>query len=253
MKPVTVATWNLENVRPRGGIRTARIRDAMAALTPDVWVLTESHPEFQPGPGYSLRALSCGSAPDRWKGGCWVAIWVRGSVGADALSMAGEPERSAGVRIDQGGGRPLAVFGTVLPWRGDVRHDAYRGGAAFRRSIELQARDWAEAGAGGADVCIAGDFNQEVAASGPAGTLAGRQGLDEVLQRLELTCMTGGAHDPLYSRGWRRGIDHILLSRGLSVTGERPQIWPDVFPLPAGWPDHHGVAVTFATSSDIHE
>jgi hypothetical protein len=54
----------------------------------------------------------------------------------------------------------------------------------------------------------------------------------------------------MYSRGWRRGIDHIVLSRGLRAAGAGPQAWPDAYPIPKGWPDHHGVALTFIPSFD---
>jgi hypothetical protein len=125
-----------------------------------------------------------------------------------------------------------------------------RGGAAFRRSIQLQATDWAKAASNGAELCIAGDLNQEYSANGPVGTRAGRAVLDETLESLALTCATGEPHDPLHARGWGRSIDHILLSKTLRVVDNAPRIWPEQCPLPKGWPDHHGVALTIACGHD---
>lgn len=243
-----MATWNLQDVRPRRSERTDRIRAAMGEIDADVWVLTESHPEFAPGAGYSRPATSCTCSPDRRKGGCWVAIWTREDLAATAVPVEGEPERSAGIWIERVGTSPLAVFGTVLPWRGDTRHVEHRGGVAFRRSIQLQAGDWAAAARRGAELCVAGDLNQEHGASGPVGTRAGREALDHTLASLALTCATGEPHDPLHARGWRRSIDHILLSTRLRAVAASARVWPDIYPLPTGWPDHHGVALTISES-----
>jgi hypothetical protein len=241
---LTVATWNLEDVRSRRSVRTDRIHAAMAKIDPDVWVLTESHEDFRPGAGYARIAMSCENAQDRCKGGRWVVIWTRGGMGAQPLTLHGEPERSAGMQVEWAGARPLAVFGTVLPWRSDTRHGDHRGGAAFRRSIELQSTDWSRAASTGAELCIAGDLNQEYGANGPVGTRAGRAALDETLASLALTCATGEPHDPLHLRRWGRSIDHILVSQGLHAVDKAPRIWPEQYPLPKGWPDHHGVALT---------
>jgi endonuclease/exonuclease/phosphatase family metal-dependent hydrolase len=238
-----VATWNLEHVRPGNGARTQRIRDAIDGIAADVWVLTESHPDFVPAPGYVRHAVSA-EAPDRRSGGRWVVIWVRTGVDASPLAVTSEPERMAAIQVHRGTRRPLLVFGTVLPWRGDGRRREVRGGQAFAHSLRLQATDWASARAGvpGAELCIAGDFNQELGADGPVGTRVGQSALEETLERLDLECVTGGIRDPLLSRGWRASIDHILISRGIRTDGT-VEIWPEQFPLSGMLSDHHGVCV----------
>ena len=238
-----VATWNLEHVRPGNGVRTQRIRDAIAGIAPDVWVLTESHPDFVPAPGYVRHAVSA-EAPDRRNGCRWVVIWVRAGVDALPLVVTGEPERMAAIQVHRGASQPLLVFGTVLPWRGDARRREVRGGQAFAHSLQLQATDWAVARASvpGAELCIAGDLNQELGADGPVGTRIGQAALEETLETLDLECVTGGVRDPLLSRGWRASIDHILISRGLRTDGT-VEIWPEQFPLSGTLSDHHGVCV----------
>jgi endonuclease/exonuclease/phosphatase family metal-dependent hydrolase len=237
-----VATWNLQCARPGYGARSQRLQAALAAVAPDVWVLTESHPDFVPAPGYVRRAVSA-EAPDRSGGGRWVVIWARTEIAAEPLAVAREPERAAAVRIRRPGGRELVVFGTVLPWRGDTRHSDVRGGQAFARSLGLQAADWDTVP--GAELCVAGDFNQEFGANGPVGTRAGRAALEAALAARDLACVTGGVHDPLLARGWRANIDHVVVSRGLR-TRSVAEVWPEHFPLPRGLSDHHGVCVSLA-------
>jgi hypothetical protein len=239
-----IATWNLDGVRPGLGARSERIRNHLGRVDADVWVLTESHPEFAPPGGYECSAVSV-PAPDRVSGGRWVVIWVRKGHPAEALVLAGEPERATGVCIARPRGRFLFVFGTVLPWRGDTRHTDYRGGRAFVRSLAAQAKDWDAAleRHPHGELCIAGDFNQELTANGPVGTRVGREAFDRFLKQRSLRCVTGGNCDPLRARGWPANIDHVLLSRGLSAKGA-VRVWPEQYPLPRNLSDHHGLCVT---------
>ncbi len=206
-------------------------------------MLTESHADFVLAPGYVRHAISV-DAPDRGGGERVVVIWVRAAVDAQPLAVTGEPERSAAVQINRPDCAPLFVFGTVLPWRGDKRRHEVRGGQSFTRSLQLQATDWAAARAAvsNAELCIAGDFYQELDADGPVGTRIGRVACNETLATLGLSCATGGVHDPLLARGWRTNIDHILLSRGLRADATA-EIWPEHFPLSGKLSDHHGICV----------
>lgn len=66
-----VATWNLRCVRPGAGSRSERLRAALDAIAPDIWVLTEAHPDFVScvtgGSHDPLRARGWGaSATDAW-------------------------------------------------------------------------------------------------------------------------------------------------------------------------------------------
>jgi hypothetical protein len=241
-----IATWNLEGVRPGFGARSQRFRDAIAPIDPDVWVLTESHPDFVPAGGYARIAVSA-EAPDRVRGGRWVVIWARTGLAATALALTEEPDRAAAVLVRRPVGRPLVLFGAVLPWRGDKRHGDVRGGKAFVRSLELQSAAWSRAKSAvpGAELCVAGDFNQEFGACGPVGTQLGCDSFAATLAALDLTCITGGKHDPLSAREWRASIDHILLSRGLRAEPD-PKIWPTKFPLSSALSDHYGVCLCVA-------
>lgn len=239
-----IATWNLDHVRP-GGRRTQRIRDAINWVGADVWVLTETHREFSPGESYVSWASSV-EAQDRPQGECWVSIWVRRGISAAPLRLFGEPQRSAAVRITGVSGRDLAVFGTVLPWRGDCV-SSVRGATRFEEAVSWQQRDWL-ALTNEADLCIAGDFNQELSAGGPVGTKRGMAVLNAVLASHSLVCLTANASDPLLQRGWRTSIDHILVSKRLAKNASVVATWPEEHPLPSGMPDHYGVCAALGNS-----
>ena len=239
-----IATWNVERARPGTGARTSRIREAISSIPADVWVLTETHSKFQLSDAYELVASSSAAA-DRGPGENWVSIWVRRSLHATHRDVNGEPDRSASVLVPGYTKRDLLVFGTVLPWRGD-RATPERGANKYEKSLGMQANDWARVTdlARPTDICIAGDFNQEVTANGPVGTRRGRVALNQVLEDQKLTCATSGARDPL--KKWRASIDHIVLSAQSIHRVRGSVIWPNQYPLPPNMPDHHGVCVDLA-------
>jgi len=241
-----IATWNVEGVRPRGRERTVYIREAIGRIGADIWILTESHPEFMPAEGYRPLAVS---TPAAYRvDGCWVAIWIREDIVGKARALNVEADRSAGACVLRPGGHSLFVFGTVLPWRADARYTQFRGGIAFERALKAQAAEWqlARKEDPDAELCVAGDFNQELGAEGPAGTHVGRVAFDEMLKSQKLTCVTGGDRDPLYALGWGTNVDHILLSNGLRMKERRADIWPKESVLPTMAPDHYGVCITLA-------
>jgi hypothetical protein len=237
------ATWNLERVRPGVGVRSERIRGAIASVDADVWILTETHSRFElPDPFVGVAASA--PAVDRKDGEQWVSIWARRELGAQPLAVTGEPGRSAALLIPRSRGDALLVFGTVLPWRGD-RTTPLRGADRFIAALAAQAADWRRLAAGhqAGSVCVAGDFNQELSANGPVGTGHGRAALRETLEDGGLTCVTADAGDPLLARKWRASIDHVALSTSRSNGARVSAVWPDHFPLGTSWPDHHGVCV----------
>lgn len=241
-----VATWNLDHARPGDWARTPRLQQAMRDVPPaDVWVLTETHPEVAPAPGFTLTAVS-NPAPDRPDDECWVAIWVRRRLAATPLPMHGDPERTAAVLIGEPGGRPVLVVGTVLPWRQDSRRHPRRGGDAFCDALVAQAADWHRLRSDHpiAELCVVGDFNIEVGHRLWAGTKAGRAAFAEVLAAHRLSCATGGADDLRARRGWGPSIDHVLVSPGLRVSPDTGVgIWPLEQLRPSSWTDHHGIWV----------
>lgn len=243
---LSIATWNLEKLPPR---QRRNVERELAARPFDVLVLTESAPDFQPGPDLRLVSTSS-SAPDRSDRERWVCVWVRADISATPLPAHGEPERSAFaiVRIPSLG--ELLVAGTVLPWRGDTRHEEVGGGAAFERSLERQSADIAShlAAHPQAHLAFVGDYNQEVGAASPVGTARGCTALNRFLEHFDLVVPTAGSQDPLRGKGWRDSIDHIAVSRPLAAQVAETHSWPDHCPLGPDWPDHHGVGISIAVA-----
>ena len=48
--PMRIATWNLMRPTSADGIRTKRVLDANRGVDADVWIFTETHQDFGPGP-----------------------------------------------------------------------------------------------------------------------------------------------------------------------------------------------------------
>lgn len=234
-----IATWNLNRCRPGSSARAAKLLDLMVPVEADVWVLTETHRGFSPGPGYRLIADST-DAPDRDapRGECWVAIWSR--LPAEPVELTADLERVAAARV-QGA---VSVVGTVLPWLSDGRTVGLRGEAAFRARLAEQAADWRRLRENGGPLCVAGDFNQDLLEAGHYyGSAGGREALRAALVDAGLECLTGGADDPLSGPAGLACIDHICVG-GMRARGRpRSAVWPAVGELPRSLSDHYGVWV----------
>jgi endonuclease/exonuclease/phosphatase family metal-dependent hydrolase len=235
-----IATWNLARCRPGSSARAVRLAELMAEIAADVWVLTETHRDFLPGPAYRLAAHSA-DASDRvgGRGECWVAIWSR--LPAERVTLSGDLERVAAARV----GGSVVVVGTVLPWLTDDRHPQLHGSAAFLARLAEQAADWQRLRAvAQCGLCVAGDFNQDLLPVGHYyGSAEGRRALKNALAAAELECLTGGADDPLAGTPGLACIDHICVC-GLRPRGQpHSSAWPAPGTLPPGLTDHYGVWV----------
>lgn len=103
-----LATWNINRCR-HNTARADRLQKRINQVNADVWVLTETHIDFSPGPDFHLLAHS-DNAPDRSaeRGECWVAIWSR--LDGNSVQLTADRERVAAVKIGE-----CVVVGTVLP------------------------------------------------------------------------------------------------------------------------------------------
>jgi hypothetical protein len=206
----------------------------MAALGVDVWVITEIHRDFAPGPGYRLIAHSA-DAPDRdaARGECWVAIWSR--LPAEPVALTADPERTAAARVGS-----TAVIGTVLPWLSDHRDPVLSGEAAFRARLAEQQADWWRLRSVAGGVCVAGDFNQDLLMLGHYyGSTGGRGALRAALAETGLECLTGGADDPLAGSPGLACIDHICVGGLRAANLPRSSAYPRPGELPRGLTDHY--------------
>lgn len=215
--------------RPGAGTRTRALTTQIAKIEADVWVLTESHRELAPAPSYQLVASS-ESAPDLdgVGGERWVTIWSR--VHAEEAALGADPERTAAVKVSLSDGGALLVVGTVLPWLADSRHETLRGADAFCDALKGQAAAWRrlQAAHGGAPLCVAGDFNQDLSQRHYHGSKRGRTELTRALEETGLVCLTASPHDPLAAASSHASIDHLCVSASLLAAG-RPaaSTWPE--------------------------
>lgn len=174
-------------------------------------------------------------------------IWVREELVATPLPTSDE-ERTACARVVMPGGRPLHVYGTVLPWLNDRRRLPLTGTAAFVAALAEQTGDWCRLrdAEPDAELCVAGDLNQDLRPAGHYyGSSAGRAALRVALAGAVLTCLTGGEGDPVARLGGgRASIDHVCVA-GLSLVGRDDAIaaWPAPEHIGHRLSDHHGVDV----------
>jgi Endonuclease/Exonuclease/phosphatase family len=238
-----LATWNLERVSATEP-RAQRVREIMRSIRADVWILTETDARLAPEDGMTLVTSSTPERPHR-AGERWVTIWTRDRR-PEPVPTA-DPVRTACVRVPTQYGISLLVYGTVLPWRADVRFRPLRGGDAFCHALAQQAEDWATLRRTYPNhiLCVAGDFNQEAARPCRVGTAKGLQTLSEALVSNDLICVSGGLGDPLSRRtvGARSTIDHICLTSEAAKLVSAVESWPDSID---GLTDHFGTSIDLA-------
>lgn len=141
-------------------------------------------------------------------------------------------------------GRAILIVGTVLPWLSDTRHSPLRGAEAFCARLGEQAAEWRALASAHPDaaLCVAGDFNQDLAERHYYGSATGRTALRRALDDAELRCLTGGARDPLLRYPGQASVDHICVSTSLVADADvAVGSWPEP-PLSRGrLTDHFGV------------
>ena len=228
-----VATWNLQRCSPRSYARGPRIRELMCGINADVWVLTETHRDFSPGPNYSLIAHSADAhGRDAAHGECWVAIWSR--LPAQEVPLTADVQRVAAARVGD-----TTVVGIVLPWLTDNR-DGRPGHETFRSRLAQQVVDWKRLRTESLGLCVAGDFNQDLLAVGHYyGSADGREALRAALDEAYLECLTEGDDDPLAKYGLAC-IDHICVGGLETRESPRSSVWPTPGQLTSLVSDHYG-------------
>ena len=215
-----IATWNLDYCRADG------IREQMASVGADIWVLTETLPTCSPGKEYLLVACSpphnCRTdKPDAR----FVAIWIR-----DALQVASwtaeerrvlpvHEQRMACIRMTHPEQDDIVVVGTVLPYPGDPLYGS--GDAGYCAALASQSVEWEYLRGGQhSDLCVAGDFNQSLPYVRYFGSRSRAKALKEAIESLKLSSVTENADnlgDPY--------IDHIFISKAFQRVGSL-NCWP---------------------------
>jgi hypothetical protein len=249
---VKIATWNLARVQPMNTERCAEIVRWLVAVDADVWVLTETHDSVSPGPGYS--AVSTGQ-PDRpgEPGERWATIWSRLPI--EPLPPTRDTARSVAALVRPTTGRPLIVYGTVLPWLGSRWRDLPAdNGVAFRAALAAQLADWitlvGQVPEG--DLCVIGDLNQDLSRRYYYGSRANRTALLDALATVHLSALTADPSDPVRALApLRASIDHICIPTRVAHRGSaRLELWPPGIAPDARLSDHFGVAADLGSMAE---
>jgi len=232
-----IGTWNVEYAYPK---RLEAIRQVLATHPADIWILTETHDDLTPA-GCSHRAHSL-PRPKNWNGirsgSRWVSIWSTFPI-LETIALEGsDRERTLVVKLATGSDRPLLVYGTVLPWKGD------RGAFNWdehHRVIQQQSLEWQAIAAQfpDADLVIAGDYNTDMGTGRHYGTKRGIADLNRNLSECKLYCATAPEHLPPDILPYPP-IDHIAL----------PSAWRGRTRIASAWPadrkthsDHSGLVL----------
>lgn len=232
-----IATWNVEYAYPK---RIEAIRNTIARHPADIWILTETHDDLAPGgcpyPAHSLPR------PKNWsgirQGSRWVSVWSAYPIIQTIELDGADTERTVAVMLDAGAARPVIVYGTVMPWKGDrgvFNWDEHH------RVIQQQAREWSALTARypEADLVIAGDYNTDMGTGRHYGTKRGIADLNKALSECNLYCATAAANIPPSLLPYPP-IDYISV----------PVAWQNQTRIAAAWPadrkvhsDHSGLVV----------
>jgi hypothetical protein len=237
-----VGTWNVEYAR--GLERNQRRLDLLASQAAQLWVLTETHDDLDLSATHrAIHSEHRYSAP----GGRWTTLWS--SLPLIERLTVSDPRRCVAARLDAGDLGEVIVYGTVLPWNGDVGPVGdipAKGWDEFRRVVPIQGQEWLSLRARfpEATLVVAGDLNQDLCGKHYYGTKACRALLTTEMVRANLACLTTTdrfdadvlQHPP---------IDHVCAGpgRGRHFTTE-VHGWNNVV-NGARLSDHGGVLVTF--------
>lgn len=240
-----IANWNLERVLPSQG-RVSAIREHLAAVDADIWILTETHELVGPGKGFS--SVMSGE-PDRESkpGEHWAGIWSRYPIN-HLPSFVSDAARCTAAHIAHPDLGDMVVYAAVLPWVGSKWGGiASADGAAFEAALSAYLSDWQKLRDSFPNTLrvVAGDFNQDLAPYHYYGSKKQRELLESGLAAAGLIALTAGANDPIDWEPTRRHacIDHICVSESLGIRVGNTIRWPEAGKPDSRLSDHFGVAV----------
>lgn len=188
MSELRVGTWNVEYAR--GSEKNQRRLDLLTSQSAQVWVLTETHDDLDLSATH--RAIH---SDDRYSapGGRWTTLWT--SLPLIERLTTSDPRRCVAARLDAGDAGEIIVYGTVLPWNGDIgpaSDSPAKGWEEFRRVVPAQGQEWLSIRERfpEATLIVAGDLNQDLGGKHYYGTKACRALLNTDLVGADLVCLT---------------------------------------------------------------
>jgi hypothetical protein len=242
-----LATWNLERPARRSWKKVPAILGVLGTVAADVYVLTETRASLILGRGYGAIHSAAHPARRADQDERWVSIWSRWSL--TPISVRPTPWAAAALAETPVG--PVAVYGTVLPYRNEPAPSGARVSVwtRFAEELEQQAQDWVTIRRLDSKVplVVAGDFNQSLDGSGWYESAESKAQLRDALRQAGLVCVT--TEDVVVSGKLRSHhlIDHVCASAPLVAAGD-VSCWEPVGADGKALSDHPGVAVNLACS-----
>lgn len=242
-----IATWNLDNPPTIQNARWFALQYHVAYVYADIWVMTETHCSFAPVYGY--RSVSTepdhDSHTDQQR---WTMIWSRHPI--ERLDTTSDPTRAVAAMVKPKNGKPLLVYGTVLPWAGSKWGGKdWNSGEAFREAIAAQANDWKHLCTRytDADLCVVGDFNQVLTKTPYYSMGENYSALIKSLEDCNLQALTEKDDPVKRIDAGRASIDHICISLGSTrLPATSVVAWDHKTKEEVFLSDHFGVYVDLA-------
>lgn len=240
-----IANWNLQRIRPTERRATA-IQEHLVDIDADIWILTETHEQVDPGDNYS-SVMSGDPDRDSKPGERWAGIWSRYPI-HHLPSFVSDTARCTAALIRHPDIGDTVVYAMVLPWGGSTWGGyGSADGAAFEAALNTYANDWQRLRNAYPDaLCVvAGDFNQDLAPYHYYGSKKQRQLLQSALAETGLVARTSDANDPIDWEPKNRYacIDHICTSDLPGVHVGQTIRWPESGKPDSRLSDHFGVAI----------
>ena len=242
-----IGNWNVQRAIPSQN-RVCSIRNQLAAIDADIWILTETHELVGPKGGYS--SVMSGE-PDRTSkpGEHWAGIWSRNPI-KHLPSFVSDAARCTAAHIEHPELGEIVVYAMVLPWGGSKwREYESVNGAAFAAALNTYVSDWHKLRTEFPNALhvVAGDFNQDLASYHYYGSKRQRELLESSLNApgINMTALTAGANDPINWDPKQRYacIDHICISESPRLQIGKTLRWPESGKPAYELSDHSGVAV----------
>lgn len=238
------ATWNVQ--RPTTGEQRARLLGWIERINADVWVLTDTHMRLRPSGKHESVQTTASDRPQQ-DGEAWAAIWSRYPM--RALAATSDPARAVAALLSLPTGDELIVYATVLPPVGSEWGTPPSAVNAFSRALDTQRADWMRLRQEFpmAEFCIAGAFNQDMAAAHFYGSAHNRDLVESALIDAQSSCVTQGSDDPIFAQtgGTHAAIDHIAVSADLFERVSGRGSWPAGTEPLTEVSDHFGLYVDF--------
>ena len=193
----------------------------MADVAADIWVLTETHVDYQPTDQHTHVVYCPAHETRRGVDERWTAIWSRWP-----LSQIEDPapnRRGTVAALAETPTGEIVVYGTVIAWANDPVHNDGQPAKMWEvqaAEITRQGADWQKLRQlhPTTPLIVAGDFNQDRDGSGWYGTKAVRAALGHALREADLVCVTD---QDVVATGLLKSdhlVDHICISSGLTIS-----------------------------------